>query len=215
MKGLFLAITLLLSLCFHYSSEAQNLWAHTGISMAAYKGDLSSYDQYRGLFQVGVQLNKKKRLNGNFNLGIGSVSGENRDFRRFETGDIEPNRYFRTNFFFLNYDLHYNIVKTDFLIVYVSQGIGFFRFTPKDDEGNSLIDQGNTRNPDESYRNSTFMLPTSAGATYFLPNKYGIGLQAGFLNPLTDYLDNISELGETGGDNILEFRFSLYVPIKN
>jgi hypothetical protein len=58
------------------------------------------------------------------------------------------------------------------------------------------------------------MLPTQVGAIYLLPNQWGIGIQAGLLNPLTDYLDNIKELGNrSGNDNVMQTRLLLYVPL--
>ncbi|UII29380.1 hypothetical protein LVD15_13400 [Fulvivirga maritima] len=180
--------------------------------MSAYNGDLSQYDQYGALFHIGLQLNKNRKFNGNFNLGIGSVRGENSQFRLNDNLEATPNRYFKTSYLFINYDLHYNIIKKEQVIVYISQGIGLFRFNPKDEDGNNLSDQSNTRNSDETYSNLTLMLPTSVGAIYFLPNEWGVGFQAGLLNTMTNYIDNISELGDGGNDNILEFRLAFYVP---
>ncbi|MBL3656417.1 hypothetical protein [Fulvivirga sediminis] len=210
-----LFITLILTVSASWAQELKTPWIHTGLSMSAYSGELSRYDQYGAMFHIGLLLNKNNKFNGNFNLGIGSVRGENRQFRQFDNLDAIPNRYFKTNYLFLNYDLHYNIIKKEKLIVYISQGIGLFRFTPKDEAGNELLDQTNTRNSDETYNQLTLRLPTSVGAIYFLPNDWGVGLQTGLLNTMTNYIDNISELGEGGNDNILEFRLAFYVPFNS
>lgn len=98
-------------------------------------------------------------------------------------------------------------------MVYLSQGIGFIHFSPEDDEGNSLADLPNTREDQETYRQESFMLPTNVGVLYLLPNQYGVSVQAGFYNPMTDYLDNISQLGDSGNDNILAIRFAFYIPL--
>lgn len=193
-------------------AQAPRKWLHTGVSMVSYKGDLSSYEGFSSAFHVGIQFNKKKRLNGGFNLGFGSVTGENRSFTT-DIPDKTPNRFFKTNFFYVNYDLHINIVKRDNFILYLSQGVGFLRFTPTDQFGNNLSDQIETRADDETYRNATLMAPTKLGAIYLLPNYFGVAAEAGLFNTGTDYLDNISELGESGNDNLLAFRLSFFIPL--
>lgn len=193
-------------------AQAPSKFAHVGTSMVSYKGDLSGHDKYTVAFHGGIQFYKKKRLNGSFNLGFGNITSENREFSS-PSPDKEPNRYFKTNFLFLNYDLHINLIKRDHYSIYISQGIGFIRFTPTDQFGENLQDQLVTRADDETYRNASFMLPTKIGAMYLLPNYFGVGFEAGFYGTMTDYLDNISELGESGNDNILSFRFNFYIPL--
>lgn len=193
-------------------AQGPSKFAHAGTSMLSYKGDLSGYDKYTIAFHGGIQFYKKKRLNGAFNLGFGNITGENRNFSG-PNPDKEPNRYFKTNFLFLNYDLHVNLLKKSNYSIYISQGIGFIRFTPTDQFGEDLQGQLTTRADDETYRNASFMLPTKIGAMYLLPNYFGVGFEAGFFGTMTDYLDNISELGDSGNDNILTFRFNLYIPL--
>lgn len=212
MRSIFFILLFLSATGGHVFSQAPSKFAHAGTSMISYKGDLSGYDKYTIAFHAGIQFNKKKRLNGAFNLGFGNISGENRNF----TGpnpDKEPNRFFKTNFIFLNYDLHINLIKKCNYSIYLSQGIGFIRFTPTDQFGNDLQEQLITRADDENYRNASFMLPTKVGGMYLLPNYFGIGFEAGFFGTMTDYLDNISQLGESGNDNILSYRFNFYVPL--
>ncbi|MDX1627056.1 MAG: hypothetical protein R3345_00070, partial [Fulvivirga sp.] len=161
----------------------------------------------------GIQFNKKDKLNGSFQIGFGTINDEDRDFISSNSSTASANKFFKTNFFYVNYSLHYNLIKKENLIVYISQGIGFLRFTPTDQFGDNLQDQPGTREEGETYRNASIMLPTSVGAIYLLPNQYGIGLQAGFYGTLTDYLDNISQLAETNNDNILGIRFAFYIPV--
>ncbi len=207
-------ILLLLSIPFAASAQLPDKFVHFGIAMNSYKGDMGTYDKYTGGMQFGVQFNKKKRLNGAFNLGFGSITDDDPSIESSGlAGATEPNTYFKTNFVYLNYDLHLNIIKKQNLVVYISQGIGFMRFTPKNEDGEKLQSQQNTRISGENYRNSVLMLPTSLGAIYFLPNNIGLSLQTGLMNPSTDYLDNISEFGKSGNDNVLTFRLAFYVPL--
>jgi hypothetical protein len=209
-----LTLALLLLLPIAVFAQQAKMYMHSGIAMNSYKGDLGTYDKYTGGFQLGIQLNKKKRLNGAFNLGFGRITDDDPSIQPSGlSGVAEPNNFFKTNFIYLNYDLHINIIKKQNLIVYISQGIGFMRFTPKNNEGESLQDQQDTRELGESYRNSALMLPTSMGVIYFLPNNFGLSLQSGIYNTSTDYLDNISAFGDAGNDNILAFRLAFYVPL--
>lgn len=194
----------------HAGAQINRQLAFAGITMAGYKGELASYDQYSGIFQAGVQFNQKEKLNGAFTLSIGTVKGQNPDFSA-EKGS--PNRFFKTNLFALNYGLHYNIIKKPDFIFYISQGIGIIRFIPQDEFNEGLNDQSDTRAEGEIYRNVALLLPTQIGCIYFLKNNFGFGAQTGFLNTMTDYIDNISELGESGNDNILNFRLALYIPL--
>ena len=58
------------------------------------------------------------------------------------------------------------------------------------------------------------MLPTQVGANYFFKNTMGVGLQVGVLNPQTDYLDNISQLGNLeNNDKVLSIRLMLIISI--
>jgi hypothetical protein len=188
-----------------------------GVAANAYRGDLAiKYQKWSSAFQLGLKLNAKKRLNGHFNLGIGTVTGQNPDYHY--NGDnaqpATPNRFFKTSYVSLNYDLQVNLVKSRHWIVYLSQGAGLIRFAPKNERNQALSGQLNTRPEEESYNNITMLLTTQAGAMYLFANGYGVGVQGGWLNPQNDYLDNISQWGNRSKkDNVLGFRFSFLAPI--
>lgn len=190
-----------------------------GVNANAYKGDLNhSYQQFTSAVTLGLRLNFKKRLNSHFALTIGSITGSNPYFQtNYYSGadsGVTPNNFFKTTFVQVNYDLQFNIIKTKSLIVYVSQGIGIFKFTPKDINNNSLAGQLNTRAPNENYNTTTFSFPTSAGFYYLFKNNLGAGFQAGWLNTQTNYLDNIGQLGNRPkNDNILFYRFLVCIPV--
>ncbi|CAA9320668.1 MAG: hypothetical protein AVDCRST_MAG56-6942 [uncultured Cytophagales bacterium] len=188
-----------------------------GVAANAYRGDLATkYQKWSSAFQLGLKLNGKKRLNGHFNLGIGTVTGQNPDYQYTgaEAQPATPNVYFKTSYVSLNYDLQVNLVKSRHWIAYLSQGAGLFRFSPKDERNQALAGQLDTRAEEESYNNITVLLPTQAGVTYLFDNGYGVGMQSGWLNPQNDYLDNISQWGNRSKkDNVLSFRFSFVAPI--
>lgn len=207
-------VVLLLVLPVILNAQAPDKYLFAGANANTYQGDMGNFSQWNGGFHAGVQFNKKQKLNGAIQLTFGAVSDQQSVEENTQISQIRnPNSYFRSNFFAINYEVHYNIIKTSKWLLYVSQGAGFMRYTPKDQFGEKLEDQPTTRAEQESYRSSSFMLPTSVGAAYYLANEVGIGIQTTFYNPLTDYLDNVSELGDSGNDNILNLKFSLYFPL--
>lgn len=190
---------------------------HFGIGPASYSGDLGkAYSQSALMVNIGLKLNKDKKLNGNFRLSFGSVTGQELDYITTDNTGVPatPNTFFKSSFIALNYEAQYNFLDKKNYKIYFSQGIGLFRFNPEDQSGNNLIDQPDTRSLGEDYRNLIIQLPTQIGAKYYLPNEFAIGVQFGFLNPITDYIDNLGVWGnKNGNDNILVVQFELHAPI--
>ena len=186
-----------------------------GVSANAYRGDLNSqFKKWTGTFHAGLLFAKKKRLNGSFQLAVGSVTGQTADRDYPGDPDKTPNTYFKTRIIGINYELHYNIIKNEKVTWYVGQGFGILHYNPRDEYGEDLRDQNATRAEGESYGSITIFLPTKMGAIYFLSNEFGLGLEAGIYNTMTDYLDNVSQWGtKSGNDNMLYFRFFLNIPI--
>lgn len=188
-----------------------------GIIANAYRGDLTTkYEKWTQAFHIGVKLSRKKRLNGHVGLTIGKINGENINYVSPLPAPPIPNKFFTTNFIIFNYDLLVNIIRKELFVLYLGQGIGVMRFTPRDKENNDLASNSGTRAKEESkeYRNVSFVFPQIIGAVYSFKNEFGVGLQIGLLNQATDYVDNISVLSNQKiRDNILRYKFSFYVPI--
>ncbi len=188
-----------------------------GVGGNSYRGDLQAgYEKFSSGFHLGMQWMKKKRLNGAINLQIGNVNGQNPDYKY--TGITEkttPNKYFKTSIFTAHYEVQLNLIKRQRFRIFISQGIGILRFKPKDDQREDLSGQLPTRAEGETYGTIALILPTQAGAQYFLPNGLGVGLKMGWYNPQTDYIDNISQWGnKSGNDKLFNFRFSVMVPVR-
>jgi hypothetical protein len=201
------------------TSEAKQVsrFLEIGVSANAYRGDLGTKNsKWSSAFQAGLKLNFKKRFNSHFNLAIGSITGQNPEYEFESTEGITatPNLFFKTNFIAVNYDLQIHLLKYKGIMVYVSQGIGLIRYEPKDAENQSLGDKFDSRVANETYGNVSLLLPTQAGVNYIFNNGYGVGIQTGWLNPQTDYLDNISQWGNRKKkDNALWVRFVFMVPL--
>lgn len=182
-----------------------------GTSMIAYGGELSKYASFSAMFHGRLVQTRNRWLNPAVELGWGKLSANNVRYVS-ETGT--PNRSFNTSFFHLTAQAQLNIIKKPHQRLYIGQGIGVMRFNPKDDRNNALLNRFDTRAADESYSNFALLLPTSLGGTYHFPNHLGIGMEVGLMNTRTDYLDNISQLGDpTTKDNVLRVRFSVITPL--
>lgn len=186
-----------------------------GIGGSRYNGDLGNgYGSSSLLFTVGLKLNREKRLHGNVSLTLGSVSGHELGYQYDEEPSATPNTSFSTSLVGLNYDPQYYIIDWEKFKLYFSQGIGFVRYQPRDESDNNLLDQSETRPEGETYGNLALMLPTQFGVRYYIKTKYSVGLQFGWLNTMTDYLDNLNNWGNRdGNDNVFTSKVVLSFPI--
>jgi hypothetical protein len=196
--------------------SSYDLYFTTGVGGTSYKGDLSSnYKSWTGTFHAGLVFNKKKRVNGYLHLMIGNVSGNNDSYIFNSSQTTTPNNYFKTSFVSFGYELRINFLKRESYLIYLSPGFGILRFNPKDEFGNSYENQFTTRAKGEEYSNISLCMPLKIGGTYYFKNSIGIGMDVGFINPLTDYIDNISKWGNTTKkDNLLQANLLIYIPLK-
>ena len=212
----FLFLSILLSTATYAQRLMPTRFFELGFSTNSYKGDLDhSYSKWSNSIQIGILFNKKKRINGHLNLMLGSAIAQNPTYF-FDDGSNpqpNPNKYARIKMIAFNYDLHVNLYKKNNLIVYLYQGIGILRFDSRDQENLKLNDQLNTRAQNETYGTISAMFPHGLGALYVSKLGFGVGLQAGFLNSTSDYLDNVSKWGDKSKkDNILSYKLTVYVP---
>jgi hypothetical protein len=176
-----------------------------GLTANSYTGDLSSYQNLNPGFSLGLKLQKNKRLNGHFQLGVSEVSGSAITPLVTDNNGVSPaNRFFKSTIVSFHFEGHINIIKKERWSVYFSQGFGMMRFNPMDEFGNELINQGASRRPTETYGRTAIWLPSGIGGQFMLNEDLGFSAQIGFRNPQTDYLDNISEYGNPNkNDQIL------------
>ena len=194
--------------------QSKNIILTLGFGGTSYRGDLTqSFESWGGTFHAGVLFNKKKRVNGFIHLMMGGVRGNNPSYTF--SAAATPNHYFKTSLFSVGYELRIHIIKKESYCLFVSPGISILRFNPKDEYNNPYSGQLATRAKGEEYSNIALMLPIKIGGAYYMPNGYGIGMDFGFLNPMTDYIDNISDWGNRKKkDNLMQLNLLLYIPIK-
>ncbi|MCU0431420.1 MAG: outer membrane beta-barrel protein [Cytophagaceae bacterium] len=198
-------------------SKKPTRYLELGLGANSYKGDLShQYSKWKGSLNATVVNSFGKRLSGTFNFQWGGITAQNATYQFDDLSNPQPspNKFANTTFLSLHYGLRLNFLRKNGFSAYVSQGIGLFRFLPKDDNDQKLQSQLNTRKEGEEYSNLAFYFPTSLGITYVLPQGYGISLQGGWMNTNTDYLDNISLWGtKDKNDNILCYKLSFVTPL--
>ncbi len=194
-----------------------NRYFTIGLSANAYKGSLSAnYQSFKPAFHIGLQLNRKKRLNGSFNLAIGSYvadQGTNAPIFNPDGNTRVPNSFASSTFIALHYGLNLYVIKNRYFNWYLGTGFGLMRFNPQDAEGADLVDQRLTRQSNENYSTVTSVIPLNTGVNFFHKSGYGLGFQVGWWNTNTQYLDNVGKLAtEQKNDNLLSYKFSLLVP---
>lgn len=216
-QPIYLLCILLIAVMFSSQAVAQNKKAffQLGLSANSYKGDLQdSYAKLSSGFHFGVRVHGEKRVNAELLLQVGSLTGQNVDFTyTTDEPDVTPNTFFKTRLMSGQFNININIIKKENFRLFFSQGIGLLSFQPENDLGESLNELPDTRLFGESYTTNSLMLPTSLGALYTLKNGFGFAFRLGYLNPQTDFLDNISALGtDDKNDRIFQSSFTFLVP---
>lgn len=189
-----------------------------GFSAVSYKGSLSSgYTRWTPAYQLGLQFKKRKLINGQISLTFGQFIGEDRSYRTPTNAKpgVQPLSKFKTDFISLAYEAQILLFEYQSFRIMASAGVGFFRFIPKDWEGNSLTERDRTRNPGESYNSISLSIPAQIAVRYSFSNNMSFGLQAGWYNTTSKYLDNMDELSNNSqSDNIAFYRFQFQFPLQ-
>ncbi|WP_375578837.1 hypothetical protein ABWH96_17710 [Marivirga tractuosa] len=209
-------ILTLLSFLLAFSVSGQDDSTFTKFAGISFGASIPKTDLEPSYKKPGVQLSAfmqftpNRWLNVGFWFSAGEVQSENREVRFFDQSEFQINDFAITNYQSLHVEPSIHLIKNPNYSIYLSQGFGFMRFAVYDRENVNLADQLDSRSSGEDYSNFTVLLPTTLNAYYFLPNDFGIQLRTGFLNPQTDYLDNISTFGNSeNNDNIFILQLSI------
>jgi hypothetical protein len=210
--GILTLICFLLAFCVYGQQDTLHTkFAGVSFGTSIPKTDLEpSYKKAGTQVSAFLQFTPNRWLNVGFWLNVGEVQSENREVRFFDQSDFQINDFAKTNYQSLHVEPSIHLIKKTNYSVYLSQGFGFLRFTVFDRDNNNLANNLNSRDQAEDYSNFTVLLPTTLNAFYFLPNDFGFHLRTGWLNPQTDYLDNISNFGNPeNNDNLFILQFSI------
>ena len=188
-------VTLLL-FSFLYGQIHPRLETCAGMEFLRYRGDLldkkASWERFNAGGVLHIEFEAPRRATPYFSFGWGTLRAENRTLAQ-----EKPiyNTYFSTTYRYITLQVKIRIRKKSRLYPFFAPGIGFFFFTPKDAEGKSLVEQLQTRNEGEDYPTNAFMFPLQIGLHYRVSHHVHIELYYKVLNPQTDYIDNIGQLG--------------------
>ena len=199
------------------SVQKRDRYVSAGFSAIAYKGSLQdAYSRWTPSFQLGIQLEKKKLLSSFIGIGFGSYIGEDRNYRLPAKADqnLQPAASFEGQFFTLHYEARFLLFRYRGFHLQACQGIGLFRFSVKDRNGNNLSEKPKSRSNGETYSQNSFFFPSSLMLMYRFPNRMSLGFQAGWYNNNSQYLDNMKVLSANQNrDNLASLRFHFSLPL--
>lgn len=176
-----------------------------GFMGTAYQGDLTTqgtqFYRFNPGFNASLQFASQKLITPQVNAGFGKFTAQDRDIPAID--GVQPNTFVQTNFFFVDLRLKVRAFRRHKVNPYASIGIGLLGYTPRDEDGNGLVDNSNTRNPDELYGSITAGFPMSLGIEFHMNPIMSLGLEYTRRGTGTDYLDNIGQLGPAEGNDRL------------
>lgn len=201
-----------------------SLWAQQalqvglGLNSFSYLGDLA-FDGGVRRFHPGLDISlqaansKAFRLQTRFGFGK-FVEQLDNGFFPIED-DILPNTFVETDILYVDLNFTYHFLKRKAIQPFVSAGLGLLFFTPKDRLGNPLGENIFTRRETEVYGSNTLSFPFYGGLKYKLNRAVQLEVAYLYRLSLSDYLDNIGELGtHAGNDAIQGVRIGMYFNLK-
>lgn len=215
-------LTLLIALCcwmmhgIAQDAPQKPLRVGMGLLGAAYSGDLAQGEEAFTRFYPGIgvslQFVNEKLISPQLNTGFGKFVAQDRDLAAVE--GVQPNTFVATNFFFVDFRLRARFLREKAVVPYLSAGIGLLGYTPKDMNGNNLVDNVGTRAEGEIFGSLTAGFPLSLGTEIYLNHLLSVGMEYTFRPTGSDYLDNVGMLGtKAGKDKIHSVLLSMYFTI--
>jgi hypothetical protein len=185
-----------------------------GLQGTTYVGDLNTDGTAWHRFSPGASLSlqfaSKKLLSPQLNAGFGRIVAQDRSLEPVE--GIQPNTFVQTPFFFLDLRLKARFLREAPIHPYLSAGVGMLGYSPKDGDGNNLIDNFATRYEGETYGSMSAAFPLSAGVEIPLHPILLLGLEYTYRPTTSDYLDNVGQAGlRPGKDKLQSLMLTLYV----
>ncbi len=187
------------------SASQKPLRLGMGFMGAAYNGDLTTNGDALHRFYPGfnftLQFASEKLIGPQLNTGFGRFVTQDRDIAAVD--GIQPNTFVDTRFFHVDFRLKARFLRETAFHPYVSAGLGLLGYTPRDVDGNNLLDNLSTRNEGETYGSITASFPLSMGFEVEMSPLVMLGAEYTYRPTTSDYLDNISQLGSQDGNDKL------------
>lgn len=213
-----LRFSFIVSLMVLWLTQPQQTWAQVpatppplqvGVGWWGYNylGDLSEELRFGDRAYPGIRLSMqfdgRKALQLQFNVGYGRIVDQT-DLPPVVRQDVTSNTYVETPFFFTDLRLRWFFLRFDRWESYVSAGGGLMFFRPLDQFGNFLGENFFSRLPEEQYNTNTFAPPLGFGVQVRINPVLRIGVEYTHFFTLTDYLDNIGQLGIQSGNDRMQ-----------
>jgi hypothetical protein len=187
-----------------------------GLFMVTPQGDLSHGEANVRLTSganLSLQFASSKLISPQINAGFGRVVAQDRDVPAVE--GLQPNTFAETPFFYVDFRLRAKFLRQSPVNPYFGFGIGMLNFSPRDAEGNSLIDNTDTRAEGETYGNMTVGFPITVGSEVRLSEIVRLSAEYVFRPTGSDYLDNVGQLGQVEGkDKMHQVQIALLITLK-
>lgn len=176
-----------------------------GFEAVRYSGDIvsgsRSWERFNAVGKLSFTLENYKVISPYIQFGFGSFSAQNRELN--QVTPFAPNRYVYTRFQYLSLGPKIRFKRWKKVYPYLIPTIGILFFDPLDQDFNSYVNQDRTRAEGEEYNTSVFIFPLLMGVHLRLHEHFHLSFQYQFYGITTDYIDNISELGEKSGNDRL------------
>lgn len=187
-----------------------------GLFMVTPQGDLSHGEANVRLTSganLSLQFASSKLISPQINAGFGRVVSQDRDIPAVE--GVQPNKFAETPFFYVDFRLRAKFLREKVVNPYFGLGIGMLNFSPRDADGNALIDNTDTRADGETYGNMTVSFPITVGSEVRLSEIVRLSAEYVFRPTGSDYLDNVGLLGQVKGkDKLHQVQVALLITLK-
>ena len=159
-----------------------------------------------------AELESQKTIRPQLNLWLGRSTAQYRN-APFASGAAGAATTFVETRFFAAYLLLQAVLwKQGPVEPIVGVGVGLFSFTPYDANGAELTTNGATRLEGETYGTTSALVPLSVGLATSLGSRLRAEVRYQRWLTLTDYLDNVGELGtRSGNDALSHFQLLLHL----
>ena len=213
----FFAISLLLLLgCALWAQQPAQKPLRLGLGLMGhtYVGDLNSqggsWERFSAGANLSLQFASDRLLSPQLNAGFGKFIAQDRDIAAVD--GVQPNTFVQTTFFCVDLRLKARFLREAPVHPYLSAGVGLVGFTPRDTDGFNLIDNFGSRNAGETFGSMTAGFPLSTGIEMRMSSILHLGLEYTYRPTVSDYLDNIGQLGpRTGKDKLQALLLTLYI----
>ncbi|MDX2248587.1 MAG: outer membrane beta-barrel protein [Bacteroidia bacterium] len=199
------------------SKSAKNpLQVGLGLTGIAYIGDLSSRVTQFQRVHPGGNLSLQTETSRPLGLQVNGGFGKFVEQIESQTG-TPANTFVETRFFYGDLRLRYRFWVNKKFRPYLAAGAGVLVFSPRDEDGKFLIRDGSTRNDaEEKYNTAVPQLPVTGGVFMKINAISGLSIDYTYRFTPTDYLDNISQLGQKKGFDVLHaLQVSFYFTMGN